>query len=52
MEAAITIKGTRDGLLITFESGDLPDLVTDLKSLVENRNTFFRGGKGMVRRRS
>ena len=45
MEAAITIKGTRDGLLITFESGDLPDLVTDLKSLVENRNTFFRGGK-------
>jgi septum site-determining protein MinC len=45
MDAAITIKGTRDGLLITFESGDLPDLVTELRSLVENRNTFFRGGK-------
>ena len=45
MDAAITVKGTRDGLLITLESGELPELLGELKSLLEGRNTFFRGGK-------
>jgi septum site-determining protein MinC len=45
MDSAITVKGTRDGLLITFESGDLSQLLSELKTLVESRNTFFRGGK-------
>jgi len=45
MDAAITVKGTRDGLLITLESGELPDLLSELKSLFESRSTFFRGGK-------
>jgi septum site-determining protein MinC len=45
MDAAITIKGTRDGLLITLESGELPGLLTEIRSLVVSRNTFFRGGK-------
>jgi septum site-determining protein MinC len=48
MDAAITIKGTRDGLLITCESGDLPELLTEIRRLVENRNAFFRGGKVAV----
>jgi septum site-determining protein MinC len=45
MEAAITIKGTRDGLLITLESGELPEILAQMQSLVANRSTFFRGGK-------
>jgi septum site-determining protein MinC len=45
MDAAIAVKGTRDGLLITLESGELPELVVELKALLESRNTFFRGGK-------
>ncbi len=45
MDAAITIKGTRDGLLITLEAGELPDLLNEIRTLVEGRNTFFRGGK-------
>ena len=48
MDAAITIKGTRDGLLITLESGELPELLSEIRSLVESRNTFFRGGKVAV----
>jgi len=45
MDAAIAVKGTRDGLLITLESGELPELLVELKALLESRNTFFRGGK-------
>ena len=45
MDAAIAVKGTRDGLLITLESGELPELLVELKTLLESRNTFFRGGK-------
>lgn len=45
MDAAITIKGTRDGLLITLESGDLPALLDQIQSLMVSRSTFFRGGK-------
>lgn len=48
MDAAITIKGTRDGLLITLESGELPELLSEIRSLVEGRNAFFRGGKVAV----
>jgi septum site-determining protein MinC len=45
MDAAIAVKGTRDGLLITLESGELSELLVELKALLESRNTFFRGGK-------
>jgi septum site-determining protein MinC len=45
MDAAITVKGTRDGLVIVLDTGDLADLRNELKHLVENRNSFFRGGK-------
>lgn len=48
MAAAITIKGTRDGLLITLESGELPELLNEIRTLIEGRNTFFRGGKVAV----
>ena len=48
MAAAITIKGTRDGLLITLESGELPELLNEIRTLFEGRNTFFRGGKVAV----
>jgi septum site-determining protein MinC len=45
MDAAITVRGTRDGLLIYLGDGDLDQLMVELTQLVENRNTFFRGGK-------
>jgi len=48
MSAAITIKGTRDGLLMTLESGELPELMNEIRTLVEGRNTFFRGGRVAV----
>lgn len=45
MDSAITIKGTRDGLLIDLGAGDMAVLLTELARLVESRKTFFRGGK-------
>lgn len=45
MDAAIAVKGTREGLLIYLGDGDLDQLLVELTQLVENRNTFFRGGK-------
>jgi septum site-determining protein MinC len=44
MSGAITVKGTREGLLITMGDGDIGDLLIELKGLFESRNTFFRGG--------
>jgi septum site-determining protein MinC len=45
MDAAVTVKGTRDGLLVTFEAGELPELMSELAKLFESRKAFFRGGK-------
>lgn len=45
IDTAITVKGTRDGLLVTIESGEWSELLAQVKALFENRNTFFRGGK-------
>jgi septum site-determining protein MinC len=45
MGAAITVKGTRNGVLITLGTGDVPDLLTRLTELVDSRNSFFRGGR-------
>jgi septum site-determining protein MinC len=45
MDAAITIKGTRDGLLMTLEAGELPEILAQIASVVASRSTFFQGGK-------
>jgi septum site-determining protein MinC len=45
MNAAISVKGIREGVLITLETGDAPELLARLAELVESRQTFFRGGK-------
>lgn len=45
MGAAITIKGTRYGLLVTLGAGEWGVLLAELGKLFESRNTFFRGGK-------
>jgi len=45
MGAAITVKGIREGVLITLETRAVDDLVVKLAELVESRRNFFRGGK-------
>ena len=45
MGAAVSVKGIREGVLITLEAGDLPELLTELEGLVDSRKDFFRGGK-------
>jgi septum site-determining protein MinC len=45
VDTAITIKGTRDGLLIDLGTGDMAAILVGLTQLVEGRNAFFRGGK-------
>lgn len=41
----IQIKGIRDGLLITLSGAAWPDLVTAFIENIENRSSFFRGGR-------
>jgi len=45
MSAEITVKGIRQGVLITLESGYVPDLMVQLKDLLHSRASFFRGGR-------
>ena len=49
MSAAVTVKGIREGVLITLNSGDLADVLDRLAELVESRQTFFSGGKVALR---
>ena len=48
MSAAITVKGLRDGVLISLDQGELAALLTELAELIESRKTFFQGGKVAV----
>lgn len=45
MKEAISIKGTREGLTITFGSGDLPPIIEDLQRHLQAQGAFFRGGR-------
>jgi septum site-determining protein MinC len=45
MSAAITVKGLRDGVLISLDRGELAALLTELAELIDNRKTFFQGGQ-------
>lgn len=42
---AITIKGIRDGLLVTMAEGDWPDVLGDLIRQIEARGNFFKGAR-------
>jgi septum site-determining protein MinC len=48
MSAAITVKGLRDGVLITLNRGELAALLTELAELIDSRKTFFQGGQVAV----
>ncbi len=45
MSAAITVKGMREGVLITLNAGELANLLAELAELVDSRKSFFSGGK-------
>jgi septum site-determining protein MinC len=45
MRAAITVKGMREGVLITLHAGEWADLLAELAELVDSRKSFFGGGK-------
>jgi septum site-determining protein MinC len=45
MSAAINVKGIREGVLITLDTGDMADILARLAELVDSRRTFFSGGK-------
>jgi septum site-determining protein MinC len=45
MSAAVNVKGIREGVLITLDTGNLADLLSKLAELVEDRRAFFGGGK-------
>jgi len=45
MNAAISVKGVRDGVLITLDQGELAAQLAELAELIESRKTFFQGGQ-------
>ena len=49
MSSAIAIKGTRDGLLLTFGAGEMDHLLAELQSLIAKQESFFRGGEVVLR---
>jgi septum site-determining protein MinC len=48
MSAAISVKGLRDGVLISLDQGELAALLTELAELIDSRKTFFQGGQVSV----
>ncbi len=43
--SAVTIRGTRDGLFITFGVGEMDLLLAELQTLIARQEAFFRGGE-------
>lgn len=48
MDAAVNIRGTRDGLLIVFGAAEIDAWLAELQSLLSGREMFFRGGQVML----
>ena len=48
MSAAITVKGLREGVLITLDRGELAAQLTELAELIDSRKAFFQGGQVAV----
>ena len=44
-ESKVTIKGTKDGLLITLGEGELTDCLAELEELLRSKAFFFKGGR-------
>ncbi len=44
-EARVSIKGTRDGLLITLGEGELTECLAELEALLRHKTAFFKGGQ-------
>ncbi|MFO7917377.1 MAG: septum site-determining protein MinC [Anaerolineae bacterium] len=49
MADSVSIKGTREGLTITFGDGEFPTLLEDLEQHLATRGAFFRGGRVALR---
>lgn len=45
MSAAIRVKGTRQGVLITLGAGEMAEITAELIDLIDSRKAFFTGGK-------
>jgi septum site-determining protein MinC len=45
MARDVKIKGTRDGLLVSFGGGDLPLVLAELRAQLSRSPAFFQGGK-------
>lgn len=45
MGSSVTIRGTREGLLIAFGPAEVDEWVAELDNLLGNRESFFRGGE-------
>lgn len=48
MSAAVTVKGLREGVLITLDRGELADLLAELAERIDGRKSFFQGGQVAV----
>ena len=44
-ESKVTIKGTKDGLLVTLGEGELTDCLAELEELLRSKAFFFKGGR-------
>jgi septum site-determining protein MinC len=49
MSAAITVRGTRKGVLITLGTGKMADISAELVDLIDSRRAFFTGGRVALR---
>jgi septum site-determining protein MinC len=47
-EESVTIKGTKDGLLITLQEGDWQHILADLKNHLDRAAAFFSGGQVLL----
>jgi len=48
MSAAITVKGLREGVLISLDQGELAAQLAELAELIDSRKAFFQGGQVAV----
>jgi septum site-determining protein MinC len=48
VRSCVTIKGTREGLLISIDESDLDDVAAELADRLDRTGSFFRGGRATL----